>query len=96
MNKSERWVLLPAELTAENGMKAALMGEFHVPLPELDEHGNEHILKINVPWTLIKKIHRAIVAAAPTPPVQENSYRPCMDGMPCECETPCDEPEHEA
>lgn len=67
----EGWTLLPVELTAENGMKAALMGEFHVPLPDLDENGNEYIRKINVPWIVIKKIHRAIVAAAPPPPPKE-------------------------
>lgn len=64
MNK---WKLVPTELTAENGMEAALIGEFHVPFPELDEHGNEHIRKVNVPWTVIKKIHKAMIAAVPTP-----------------------------
>lgn len=46
-------------------MKAALIGEFHVPFPELDENGNEHIRKVNVPWTVIKKIHKAMIAAVP-------------------------------
>lgn len=59
------WKLVPTKLTAENGMKAALMGEFHVPFPERDEDGNEHIRKVNVPWTVIKKIHEAVIAATP-------------------------------
>lgn len=63
------WRLVPAELTAENGMKAALMGEFRVSITEWDEAGNEYIRKIDVPWHTIKRIHHAIVAVAPTPPV---------------------------
>jgi hypothetical protein len=63
------WRLVPAELTAENGMKAALMGEFQVSITEWDEAGNEYIRKIDVPWHTIKRIHHAIVAVAPTPPV---------------------------
>ncbi|SOD41345.1 hypothetical protein SAMN06298226_1640 [Nitrosovibrio sp. Nv4] len=71
MKIPEGWKLVPTKLTAENGMKAALIGEFHVPFPELDEDGNEHIRKVNVPWTVIKKIHQAMIAAAPTPPAPE-------------------------
>ena len=67
MNIPEGWALVPVELTAENGMKAALIGEFHVPFPELGEDGNEYIRKVNVPWTVIKKIHLAILAATPKP-----------------------------
>jgi hypothetical protein len=68
-NEVKGWQLVPTELTAENGMKAALMGEFHVRFPVFDEFGNECIHKVNVPWTVIKQIHRAIVAAVPRPPV---------------------------
>lgn len=70
MNK---WKLVPTELTAENGMEAALIGEFHVPFPELDENGKEHIRKVNVPWTVIKKIHKAMIAAVP-PLAPEDDY----------------------
>ena len=33
MGEPDGFVLVPAELTAENGAKAALMGEFSVPFP---------------------------------------------------------------
>lgn len=62
MNIPEGWQLVPVELTAENGMKAALMGEFRV---------STAIGDFIVPWDTIKKIHRAMVAAAPTPPEDE-------------------------
>lgn len=45
-------VVVPVELTAENGAKAALMGEFKFQFGEYTP---------NVPWTTIKEIHRAIV-----------------------------------
>lgn len=46
------WQLVPVELTAENGAKAALMGEFNF------RFGDD---TPNVPWTTIKEIHRAVV-----------------------------------
>ena len=46
-------VPVPKELTAENGAKAALMGEFCFRFGEDT---------LNVPWTTIKEIHRAVVA----------------------------------
>jgi hypothetical protein len=62
------WVLLPRELTAENGAKYALIGE--IPC---------HIdgMRGSVPWASIKEVHKAVVRlfggkepspAAPTPP----------------------------
>jgi hypothetical protein len=83
MSSPEGWKLVPVELTAENGMKAALIGEFYVPFPERDEDGNEHIRKVNVPWTVIKQIHRAVVAAAPTPPAQEEARNDEREGIAC-------------
>jgi len=47
-------------LTPSAETKRAYMGEFSVPLPEMDEAGNEYIRSINVPWTTIKKIMQAI------------------------------------
>lgn len=44
-------VLLPRELTAENGAKAALMGEFRA-----DHDGGDY-----VSWDTIKRIHRRVV-----------------------------------
>jgi hypothetical protein len=48
-------VLVPRELTAENGMKFSLSGDFSIrPDPESDV---EYI----VPWDTIKQIHRRVV-----------------------------------
>jgi len=48
---------VPRELTAENGMKAALIGGFSfVPY--------EGEAAVTVPWTIIKEIHRAVVEFA--------------------------------
>lgn len=44
--------------------KAEYMGEFHVPLPDVDEDGNECTRRIMVPWTTIKEIMAAICARA--------------------------------
>jgi hypothetical protein len=55
-------VSVPRELTAENGAKAALMGEFFFYPYE----GREPVI---VPWDTIKAIHRAVVklfAASPS------------------------------
>jgi hypothetical protein len=51
-------VLLPRELTAENGAKAALIGEFGFPLP--GEYAVVH-------WDTIKLIHRKVVELFGTP-----------------------------
>ena len=61
-------IIMPPSLTAENGAKAALMGEFSVSLPvfhaECDGCGctdcggsGEVTRRINVPWTVIKEIY---------------------------------------
>ena len=69
-------VIMPRELTAENGAKAALMGEFQIEFPIVcydcylnGENENclicggsgEYIRSINVPWTTIKEIYRSTV-----------------------------------
>lgn len=56
---AEEYVRLPIELTAENGAKAALMGEFHFGIDDANEPGGER--KVTVPWTTIKEIHQAVV-----------------------------------
>jgi hypothetical protein len=67
MSKPEKWKLVPTELTAENGMKAALIGEFFEEVETLDEDGNPHKMQVPVSWTTIKAIHRAMIAAVPNP-----------------------------
>lgn len=50
---------LPEKLTAENGAKDLLIGEFH----ETIEHGkNDEVLKIPVSWDNIKSIYKKIVS----------------------------------
>jgi hypothetical protein len=61
----EGYALVPIELTAENGMKKALIGEFREEVtrhdPENDEYWQE---KITISWTTIKEIHKAMIKAA--------------------------------
>ena len=64
------YAVMPLELTAENGAKGALIGEFH----ELCEVANEwhdpddedsvpsHTVQVPVRWTTIKAIYRRCVA----------------------------------
>ena len=51
---------LRAALTPSAETKAAYMGEFSVPLPDVDEDGNEVMRRANVPWVTIKEIMAAI------------------------------------
>ena len=60
-----QWQLAPIRATAENGMKAALIGEFSVPVETVDEDGDPITMTILVPWTTIKEIYSAALAAAP-------------------------------
>jgi hypothetical protein len=53
MNLKDRMALVPCELTAENGAKAALIGEF--------AFANGEAGMAVVPWTTIKEIHREVV-----------------------------------
>ena len=62
----EGMVLVPRELTAENGAKSALLGEFHLDCYE--GTGNEgHV----VPWDTIKEIHRRMVSLFAAPSLGE-------------------------
>lgn len=66
-------VMMPRELTAENGAKAAMMGEFSINFPMkchccgLDENcevcggDGEYMQPVNVPWVTIKDIYAAAV-----------------------------------
>ena len=64
---SEDKVILPKELTAENGAKALLIGEFHEEIEVcgcLDGTGEEQEmqdLRVPVSWTTIKEIYKMIV-----------------------------------
>ena len=65
--------MMPRELTAGNGAKAALIGEFSIDFPmKCCCHGEqtdcnvcggsgEYVQPINVPWTTIKEIFKAAV-----------------------------------
>lgn len=53
---------LPRKLTAENGAKAALIGEFHETYYVMCEDGEEHPVNVPVTWDTIKRIWDAAVA----------------------------------
>ena len=66
-------VMMPRELTSENGAKAAMIGEFCIRFPvrcccEGDEDNctvcggrGEYMQPVYVPWTMIKEIYSAAV-----------------------------------
>jgi hypothetical protein len=58
----EGYVLVPRELTAENGAKAFLIGEFSETFDYMDDEGDECVADIPVSWTTIKAIHKKMVA----------------------------------
>jgi len=68
----DKKVIMPEKLTAENGAKTMLIGEFFIPLPEYcrecDGDGcgvcqgkGEIVRMVNVPWTTIKEIYTKAV-----------------------------------
>lgn len=66
-------VIMPRELTAENGAKAAMLGEFSIDFPmtccchgeqddcEVCGGSGEYMQPVNVPWTTIKEIYASAV-----------------------------------
>ena len=76
-------VLMPKELTAENGAKALLIGEFHVetqvPNPDFDEFNDDEdepeffTQQIPVPWDMTKKIYAKAVEHLAKPVVSDTS-----------------------
>ena len=80
-------VLMPKELTAENGAKALLIGEFHVETevpnpdydPSLDDEDEEpefFTAQIAVPWDTIKKIYAKAVEHLARPVVEGGDHSP--------------------
>ena len=65
------WAIVPKELTAENGMKHALIGEFSETVSVIDENGGDDFMTVSVTWPTIKEIHRAMIKAAPDPMGEE-------------------------
>lgn len=55
------FVLVPRELTAENGAKSALIGEFSETFDYMDDEGDECQAEIPVSWMTIKEIHKKMV-----------------------------------
>lgn len=54
--------VMPRSLTAENGAKALLMGEFKEVLTLLDDDGNEINYEVPVSWSTIKEIYDKVVS----------------------------------
>ncbi len=70
--RENKTVIMPAELTAENGAKSAMMGEFSINFPidcscdgdedcSICDGSGEYLRKINIPWTSIKEIYKFAV-----------------------------------
>jgi hypothetical protein len=59
----EGTIRLPRKLTAENGYKAHMIGEFHEYMEHVDENGNDTAIKVPISWDTIKRIHDGVVAA---------------------------------
>lgn len=57
-------VLLPRHLTAENGAKGVLSGEFNEVVEQYDENGEPYheLLKVTVSWDTVKSIYNMIVS----------------------------------
>lgn len=54
-------VVMPSRLTAENGAKDLLRGEFHETIVCHNEDGEPYEVKMPVEWTTIKEIYAKIV-----------------------------------
>lgn len=54
--------VMPRNLTAENGAKGLLSGEFVEYYEAYDEEEGEYTVEIPVSWTTIKDIYKKIVA----------------------------------
>jgi hypothetical protein len=55
-------VVMPRELTAENGAKSLLVGEFKEQFEAYDSEEGEYVVDVIVSWTTIKDIYKKIVA----------------------------------
>ena len=53
--------VMPNELTAENGAKGLLIGEFYEEAEAYDEMEGDYIIKVPVEWSTIKDIYKKIV-----------------------------------
>ncbi len=52
---------MPLSLTAENGAKSLLIGEFYESIETQDEDGNSLAIETVVQWSTIKDIYKKIV-----------------------------------
>lgn len=90
------WKLVPIKATAENGMKAALIGEYkikrEIPAENPEDHANGEYVsaEFTITWTEMKELYGLFLAAAPTPPsppldaaaVRESALREGIDALP--------------
>ena len=58
---AEKMIKLPTRLTAENGAKAALMGEFSHNVPHPLTSFPDCVQVVDISWTNIKKIYAAAI-----------------------------------
>jgi hypothetical protein len=84
-----QFVLVPERLTAENGAKAALAGEFfELENYTLDEDGVEGSRRIQISWNSIKEIYNAAInhfiisgISRPAAPVTDDAWREAVDRL---------------
>lgn len=61
-NNDNDKIIMPKELTAENGAKALMMGEFIIYREMFDSENDEsYTMEIPVDWTTIKQIYKIAV-----------------------------------
>jgi len=64
---SDDVVLMPKKITAENGMKYKLIGEYKVSLDRLDENGCEYTHEHVISWPDMKRLYDLFVTHAALP-----------------------------
>lgn len=58
-------------MTPSAETKAAYIGEFRINVRRMNDEGYEHIERVDVPWTTIKEIMKAISDRAALAPARE-------------------------
>lgn len=62
------------ELTAQNGTKYEMMGEFTEPFETHDEDGDSIVINIPIEWDTIKKIHKKVISLSPKIESKTNAH----------------------
>lgn len=63
MSDQNYLIEMPRGLTAENGMKAALIGDLSISVTRTDDEGDEYQQQIILTWDDTKRLYNEIVEA---------------------------------